>query len=165
MTETKTAMIPGKIFVKNFSHQTAKKDIKVLFARIGPLTETIMVVDKLKRQRGFACVTFKTIEHATSAISALNGTSLHCRKLHLLPFIAKEPLRASLQRDATAGRTPRRIGQSQHEATLAEIKTTRKPGRILVRNLDRTTSKNDIEAIFVKLGPLTENKMPINNKR
>ena len=91
---------------------------------MGPLTETTMAVDRLKRQRGLAFVTFKTAEHATNAISALSGTSLQGRNLHRLPFIAKEPLRASLQRDATAGETPRRSGQKQHKAKLAEIKTT-----------------------------------------
>ena len=137
MTETKTAIIPGKIFVRNLSHLTAKKDIKALFARIGPLTETKMSVDKLKRQLGFVFVTFKTAEHATNAISTLNGTSLQGWKLHLLPFIAKEPPRASLKRDATAGETPRRSGHLQHKATLAEMETTQEPGRILVLNLDR----------------------------
>ena len=137
MTETKMAIIPGKIFVRNLSHQTAKKDIEAMFARIGPLTKTKVAVEKLKRQLGFAFVTFQTAEHATNAISTLNGTSLQGWKLHLLPFIAKEPPRESLQRDATTGETPRRSGHRQHKAMLAKMETTQEPGRILVLSLDR----------------------------
>ena len=90
LAETKTARVPGRILIRNLSHRTAKKDIETLFTRIGPLTETSMAVNRLKRQIGFAFMTFKTAEHATNAISALNGTSLQGRKLHLLPSIAKE---------------------------------------------------------------------------
>ena len=43
---------------------------------------------------------------------------------------------------------------------LAETETAREPGRILIRNLDLSASKKDIEALFTKFGPLTENKMP-----
>ena len=35
-----------------------------------------MAVVRLKRQMGFAFVTFKTAEHAANAMSSLNGTSL-----------------------------------------------------------------------------------------
>ena len=42
---------------------------------------------------------------------------------------------------------------------LAKPETTRGPGRILLRNLDHSTSKKDIEALFTKFGPLTESKM------
>ena len=157
LAETKTAREPGRILIQ--------KDMEALFTRIGPLTETSMAFDRLKRQIGFAFVTFKTAEHETNAISALNGTSLQGRKLHLLPSIAREPSRASLQRDATVEETPRRSGQSQHQATLAEIETTQEPDSILVRNLDCPTSKKDIEVLFAKFGPITVNKMPTNNRR
>ena len=172
MTETKTATIPRtsraepcRIFVRNLSHRTAKMDIEALFTRIGPLTETSMAVNGLKRQMGFAFVTFKMAEHATNAISALNGTSFQGREFHLLPSIAKEPPRPSLQRDATAGETSRRSGQSQHGATLAKIKMTREPGRIFGHNLGLSTSKKDIKALFAKFGPITKNKMHTNYRR
>ena len=123
LAETKTAREPGRIFIRNLSHRTAKKDIEALFTRIGQITKTSMAVDRLKRRMRFAFVTFKTAEHATNAISALNGTSLQGWKLHLLPSIAKEPPRVSLQKDPTAGETLRRSGQRPRWTKLRRPKS------------------------------------------
>ena len=115
LAEIETTRGPGRILARNLDRPTSKKDIEALFAKFGPLTENKMPTNK-KRQTGIAFVIFKTAEHAATAISALNGTSFQGRKLHLLPAIAKEPPRASLQRDATTGETPRRSGQSQGDS-------------------------------------------------
>ena len=68
--------------------------------------------------------------------------------------------------------TPRRSDQSQRDtkgeisgprshnkAMLAETEMAREPGRILIRNLDPSTSKKDIETLLAKFGPRTKNKM------
>ena len=85
MAETKTVVEAGRILVRNIGNFT-KRDIKTLFARLGPLTETKMPVDRLtKRQVGFAFVTFTTAKHAATATSTLNETGFQGRTLNLAP--------------------------------------------------------------------------------
>ena len=68
MTETK------RILVWNIGNST-KKDIRTMFARLGPITEIKMPINRLtRRQAGFAFVTFKTAKHGAAATSTLNGT-------------------------------------------------------------------------------------------
>ena len=106
MAETKTVVEAGRILVRNIGNFT-KRDIKTLFARLGPLTETKMPVDRLtKRQVGFAFVTFTTAKHAATATSTLNGTGFQGRTLNLTPN-AREAPRVGSQRDSTTEGTPR----------------------------------------------------------
>ena len=158
MAETKTVVEAGRILVRNIGNFT-KRDIKTLFARLGPLTETKMPVDRLtKRQVGSAFVTFTTAKHAATATSTLNGTGFQGRTLNLTPN-AREAPRVGSQRDSTTEGTPRRDGQSQgktkaepsmpksnYKATMAETKRIGESGKNPIRNLgiDCSTAKKDI---------------------
>jgi len=80
----------GRIFVRNLPYTATEEDIIDLFTKFGPLTETSVPVDRLTRKyKGFAFVTFMMPEHAVAAFSALDGTSLMGRLLHLIPSKAK----------------------------------------------------------------------------
>ena len=85
MIKRNNTVVPGRIFVRNLSYLTAKKDIEALFAKFGPLTENKMPTDRLKRQMGMAFATIKTAGHAATVISAQNGTRFQGRMLHLNP--------------------------------------------------------------------------------
>ena len=152
MTETK------RILVWNIGNST-KKDIRTMFARLGPITEIKMPINRLtRRQAGFAFVTFKTAKHGATATSTLNGTGFQGRTLELTPN-AREAPRVGSQRDSTTEGTPRRDGQSQgktkaepsmpksnYKATMAETKRIGESGKNPNRNLgiDCSTAKKDI---------------------
>eukprot|EP00092_Neocalanus_flemingeri_P005693 GFUD01006132.1.p1 GENE.GFUD01006132.1~~GFUD01006132.1.p1 ORF type:complete len:823 (-),score=279.43 GFUD01006132.1:129-2597(-) len=91
----------GRIFVRNLPYTATEEDISDLFSKFGPLTETTVPVDRLTRKyKGFAFVTFMMPEHAVAAFSALDGSSLMGRLLHLIP--AKTKLE---ENDVTGGGT------------------------------------------------------------
>uniref|UniRef100_A0A0V0G4J1 Putative rna-binding protein 19 n=1 Tax=Triatoma dimidiata TaxID=72491 RepID=A0A0V0G4J1_TRIDM len=83
----------GRIFIRNLAYSVSEEEIQNLFSKFGPLAEVILPVDRVSRQlKGYGIVTFVMPEHALSAYTALDGTILHGRMLHLLPAKAKENL-------------------------------------------------------------------------
>ena len=63
MAETNTVRERNRILVKNIGH-SAQKDINAWFARLGPITETKMLFDRMtRRQTGFVFVTLTTAKN------------------------------------------------------------------------------------------------------
>jgi len=86
LANTETIGESGRIFVRNLPYGLTEDDLSELFSKYGPLTETNVPVDRLTRKtKGFAFITFMMPEHAVSAFSALDGTTVQGRLLHLLP--------------------------------------------------------------------------------
>lgn len=87
----------GRIFIRNLAYSLTEEEIQNLFTKFGPLAEVILPIDRISRQlKGYGIVTFVMPEHALNAYTALDGTILHGRMLHLLPARAKEGLEESL---------------------------------------------------------------------
>ncbi|XP_050436168.1 probable RNA-binding protein 19 [Adelges cooleyi] len=81
----------GRIFVRNLPYIATEDELQKLFEQFGPVTESIIPVDKVSRQvKGFGLITFLMPEHAVKAYTELDGTIFHGRMMHLLPGKAKE---------------------------------------------------------------------------
>uniref|UniRef100_T1HN71 RRM domain-containing protein n=1 Tax=Rhodnius prolixus TaxID=13249 RepID=T1HN71_RHOPR len=92
----------GRIFIRNLAYSLTEEEIQNLFTKFGPLAEVILPIDRISRQlKGYGIVTFVMPEHALNAYTALDGTILHGRMLHLLPARAKEGLEESLVEEET----------------------------------------------------------------
>ncbi|KAF5280712.1 hypothetical protein FQR65_LT15002 [Abscondita terminalis] len=81
----------GRIFIRNLSYTCTEDDIHEQFAKYGPITEINLPIDSATRKlKGFGIVTFLMPEHAVRAYSALDGSIIRGRMLHLLPGKAKK---------------------------------------------------------------------------
>jgi len=70
------------IFVGNLDYETSEDELRHLFAAYGPVDRVSIVTDRYSSQpRGFAFVEMTSAEDADKAITELNGTQLHGRKL------------------------------------------------------------------------------------
>ncbi len=70
------------VFVGNLDYETSEDELRQLFAAYGPVDRVIIVTDRYSGQpRGFAFVEMTSAEDADKAITELNGTQLHGRKL------------------------------------------------------------------------------------
>ncbi len=70
------------IFVGNLDYETSEDELRQLFAAYGPVDRVSIVPDRYSGQpRGFAFVGMASAGDAEKAITELNGTQLHGRKL------------------------------------------------------------------------------------
>jgi RNA recognition motif-containing protein len=70
------------IFVGNLDYETSEDELRQLFAAYGPVDGVRIVTDRYSGQpRGFAFVEMASAGDADQAITELNGTQLHGRKL------------------------------------------------------------------------------------
>ena len=70
------------IFVGNLDYETSEDELRQLFAAYGPVNRVSFVTDRYSGQpRGFAFVEMASAGDADKAITELNGTELHGRKL------------------------------------------------------------------------------------
>lgn len=71
-----------KLYVGNLSFQTTEGALEELFAGIGTVTDTHLVLDRAtQRPRGFGFVTMSTAEEGQRAIEELNGKSFDGRTI------------------------------------------------------------------------------------
>ncbi|CAN5679356.1 hypothetical protein BH09VER1_BH09VER1_02730 [soil metagenome] len=71
-----------KLYVGNLSFQTTEGALEELFAGIGTVTDTHLVLDRAtQRPRGFGFVTMGTAEEGQRAIEELNGKSFDGRTI------------------------------------------------------------------------------------
>jgi RNA recognition motif-containing protein len=70
------------IYVGNLSFRTTQGHLQAMFSRFGNVERVSLVIDPYNGQsRGFAFVEMTQANEAHKAISELNGTDLHGRKL------------------------------------------------------------------------------------
>ena len=70
------------IFVGNLDYKTSEDELRQLFAAYGPVDLVSIVTDRYSGQpRGSAFVEMASARDADKAITELNGTQLHGRKL------------------------------------------------------------------------------------
>ena len=72
----------SKLYVGNLPPNVSEADLRLLFSRVGAVTEVHLVLDPTTRQsRGHAFVTMATPEFAAAALSGLHGCNLGGRYL------------------------------------------------------------------------------------
>ena len=74
--------MPTKLYVGNLSFNTTENDLQDLFATVGPVTEVLLMQDRVTgKSRGFGFVTMSTEQDATNAISQFHGKTVEGRAL------------------------------------------------------------------------------------
>jgi hypothetical protein len=74
--------IPARLFVGGLADEASDEDLRRAFGAIGPVTEAVIVRDRVTRApRGFGFVTMTDRRDAPRAIEALDGSELHGRRL------------------------------------------------------------------------------------
>lgn len=74
--------MPTKLYVGNLSFNTTENDLQDLFATVGPVTEVLLMQDRVTgKSRGFGFVTMATEQDAASAVSQFHGKSVEGRAL------------------------------------------------------------------------------------
>ncbi|MHC4225471.1 MAG: RNA recognition motif domain-containing protein [Planctomycetota bacterium] len=75
----------NKIFVGNMPFDATEQDLQEMFARDDRQVERVSIITDRDtgRPRGFAFVEMASAEHASAAISALDGQELHGRPLRV----------------------------------------------------------------------------------
>jgi RNA recognition motif-containing protein len=72
------------IFVGNLDYETSEDELRHLFATYGPVDGVRIATDRYSGQpRGFAFVEMASAGDADQAITELNGSQLHGRKLEV----------------------------------------------------------------------------------
>ena len=104
------------VFVGNLDYETSEDELRQLFAAYGPVDRVIIVTDRYSGQpRGFAFVEMTSAEDADKAITELNGTQLHGRKLDVNEA-RRSPKRTDGGRKAENAVEAADVGN--HEATI-----------------------------------------------
>lgn len=82
-TEERSAgTIPARLFVGGLADEASDQDLRQAFAAIGPVTEAVIVRDRVTRApRGFGFVTMSDRRDAPRAIEMLDGSELHGRRI------------------------------------------------------------------------------------
>ena len=71
-----------KLYVGNLSYETTEEDLRTIFGNHGEVESVSLIKDRdTGRSKGFAFVEMGNSEEATEAMSGLNGTDLHERRI------------------------------------------------------------------------------------
>ncbi len=74
--------MPTKLYVGNLSFNTTENDLQDLFATVGPVTEVLLMQDRVTgKSRGFGFVTMATEQDAANAVTQFHGKSVEGRAL------------------------------------------------------------------------------------
>ena len=74
--------MPTKLYVGNLSFNTTENDLQDLFATVGPVTEVLLMQDRVTgKSRGFGFVTMSTEQDAANAVSQFHGKTVEGRAL------------------------------------------------------------------------------------
>ncbi|GAT33164.1 RNA recognition motif [Terrimicrobium sacchariphilum] len=80
-----------KLYVGNLSFKTTEQALEELFASVGTVTDTHLVMDRMtQRPRGFGFVTMSTEEEGQKAIESLNGKTFDGRPISVSVARPKE---------------------------------------------------------------------------
>ncbi|MBN8710880.1 MAG: hypothetical protein BGO12_10920 [Verrucomicrobia bacterium 61-8] len=80
-----------KLYVGNLSFKTTEQALEELFATVGTVTDTHLVMDRMtQRPRGFGFVTMSTEEEGQKAIESLNGKTFDGRPISVSVARPKE---------------------------------------------------------------------------
>jgi|GEM_PF-2005300 len=86
LSELITKKMNTKLFVGNLSQLTTTEDLRMLFARTGPVVSVEMIKDRdTGKHKGFAFVEMISQSDAGKAVSEYNGYLLDRHKLNVMP--------------------------------------------------------------------------------
>ena len=80
----------GRLFIRNLPYICKEEDFEKLFAKVGPLKETLLPLDSMKHCIGLGFVTYMVPEDAVRAYTELDGTTFMGRILHIIPANLKK---------------------------------------------------------------------------
>uniref|UniRef100_A0A1I8GWV3 RNA-binding protein 19 n=1 Tax=Macrostomum lignano TaxID=282301 RepID=A0A1I8GWV3_9PLAT len=113
----------GRLFARNLPYDIAEAELRTLFEPFGEVSELHLSYQSLlKRNKGFAFVSYLFPEHALKAYTALDGTDFMGRNLHLLPADGKpedeDAELAEAKKSRQAGERPMTAFQRKKAAEL-----------------------------------------------
>ena len=155
-----------RLLVRNISFQSTSEDVKSLLSnRYGPIEEGTVVYDRVSgRSKGFAFMTFVSVESACNAIiDSMSGLiELNGRQV-LLKFAADREesssgIDGSLLSSSSNGSSvplsipPNRLALLNHRQTS----TSSAPRKLFVYNLSPQTTSESLGAVYGEYGPMEE---------
>ncbi|GFT89797.1 probable RNA-binding protein 19 [Nephila pilipes] len=131
--------------ISNLSLKCNNKQIKEFFQNL-----KVTKLHRAPKFQRYAHVTFETEKDMKKALNRDKGFLDGCR-VHITKCVKKfhESLKIKDEEQVE-------ISKEKNEELLADT------GRIFIRNLSYTVTENDIEQLFGKYGPLSENFVPID---
>ena len=78
------AIPTGRLFIRNLPYGCAEDDIRTTFAPYGSISEVHLPINQGKRSKGYGYVQYMIPEHASQAMSELDGSSFQGRLLHVI---------------------------------------------------------------------------------
>ncbi|KAL8610001.1 hypothetical protein ACOMHN_029494 [Nucella lapillus] len=104
-------VIPGtNLYVKNLSDSFDDDGLKKLFSRFGTITSAKVMTNEGGRSKGFGFVCFTTVEEASEAMHAMNGTIVASKPLYVAIAQKKEERKEFLKKQYQRGWDPRLAG-------------------------------------------------------
>ncbi|GAA95897.1 uncharacterized protein L969DRAFT_51062 [Mixia osmundae IAM 14324] len=87
--EDEDTLTTNRLFLRNLAFTVRSSDLQTTFAQHGRVSHVHLVDEDKTERRGLAYVTFETAKEAEQARSALDGTILHGRLLHVMLAAAR----------------------------------------------------------------------------
>lgn len=131
-----------KLFVGGLSEECNEEVLREFFAECGELTDVYVPKDESEVNKGFAYVTFSSVEEATTAVETLNGKECAGSAIRLDYAEARE-------------RPPR-------EAKPIEDPTNEPSNTLFVSGISFDTTVEVIKAAFAPHGPVLDVRIPID---
>ena len=78
------AIPTGRLFIRNLPYGCTEDDIRTTFAPYGSISEVHLPINQDKRSKGYGYVQYMIPEHASKAMSELDGSSFQGRLLHII---------------------------------------------------------------------------------
>lgn len=140
-----------RLLVRNIAFSSTSEDVKQLLgARYGEIEEGTVVYDRnTGRSKGFAFITFATVEAACTAIIDSNNGFIELSGRQLLLKFAADKV------DAVSGTAPKQV-ESPRSLEHQPIDYSKQMRKLFVYNLSASTTNESLGAIFGQYGPMEE---------
>lgn len=171
------------LLVRNLSFKVNNTQLKEEFNKYGNVTSATVVRNKSRRSRGYAFVTYETVEEATKAKTAVDNTELWERPLSVL-YSRNEGPKAKPQRKkretskkedgedkqtqkkkrTRGGRNKKKAEKKSEPEKEEETASPAKKGKgrrvLFVKNLPAETDEESLKAAFSKYGNVEKVNIP-----
>ncbi|KAI2618466.1 RNA-binding domain-containing protein [Hypoxylon sp. NC1633] len=128
------------VHISNMNYEVTSTHIEEAFGKFGQIDSIRIVLDENKRSRGYAFVTFATVDSAKLAIQEADRSFWHGRRINVSPRIVKES-----NNSAAAARRPKEPTDS-----------------IYIGNIPYETSDADLNRLFNSLENVTDVRIAVD---
>ncbi|KAH8510220.1 hypothetical protein H0E87_007958 [Populus deltoides] len=149
----------SEVYIGGVPNDASEEDLKDFCESVGEVTEVRMMKGKdSSDNKGFAFVTFRSVDLATKAIGELNNTEFKGKRIKCSTSQAKHRLFLS--------NIPRSWGEEDLSKFVAEVGpgTTNvqlvKVKAIYVKNLPKTVTQDQLKKLFERHGKITKVVLP-----